>query len=325
MNIIQHPNKVSMECTNCHAPMNKFGFVHNKSEKIQRFRCKQCKTTATEERTLGDIRVDTKTVIKVVHMLCEGVGIRACERLCDIHRDTVMNILEFAGQRCIQTFNNHVINVAVKAIQIDELYAFVFKKERNCESHEVEFGDQYTYLAIDPESKLILGYLTGKRDQTTTDNFIRDLGARVDKEKQFDITSDGFPCYNNPIADQFYANAAYAQLVKNFHLLKIAKQRGEPLPCIERNLIFGQRQNQSISTSYVERLNLTLRIFNRRFTRKTIGYSKKLGSLKHSVALFVAHYNFCRVHSSLNKQTPAMAAGLTERPFSIGKLLCIES
>lgn len=303
--------------------MNKFGFLTNKFERVQRWRCSLCLVTKTDDRALGDVRVNEDTVIRVVEMLCEGIGIRACERLARVHRDTVMNILRFAGARSVETFNNHVLNTPIKAVQIDELYAFVLKKERNCLPHEYNYGDQYTYLALDPDSKLILAFATGKRDQTTTDEFISDLSIRVDRKNPFDITTDGFPCYNNPIAQYFYGNASYAQLVKNFHLMKIAKSRNERIPCMERNIIFGKRENQSISTSYVERLNLSVRLFNKRFTRRTICYSKTLDNLRHSVCLFVAHYNFCRVHSSI-KCTPAMKAGLIDRALNIRELLGIQ-
>lgn len=303
--------------------MGRFGFVQNKTERIQRWRCRVCKSTMTEDRMLGDLRIQPDTIKRIVHLLCEGVGIRACERLTGTHRDTVLNVLEFAGERSIELFNNHVINLPVKAVQVDELYSFVYKKEKNCLPGEYDVGEHYTYLALDPISKLIIGFHIGKRNQDNTDSFVKDLGVRVDKTQPFDITSDGFPAYLSPIAEQFYGNAAYAQLVKNFHLLKYAKQLQMPVKCMERNVIFGQRKNQSISTSHVERLNLSVRMFNRRFTRKTIGYSKKLENLKHSVALFVAHYNFCRIHSTI-KMTPAMGAGLLTAPLSIADLLGIK-
>lgn len=312
-----------MICNCCNTEMGRFGFLQNKAEKIQRWRCRECKTTTTEDRRLGQVRIDESKVIQVVNFLCEGIGIRACERLAHIHRDTVMNILQFAGNRAVETFNNHLINISVKEIQIDELYSFVQKKEQNCLPFEVEHGEFYTYLAIDPITKLVVAYQVGKRNQDTTNMFISDLSVRLNKEQSFDITSDGFPCYNGPIAEHFYGNASYAQLVKNFHLLKIAKKRKEPIRCMERNIIFGNRENQSISTSFVERLNLTVRLFNKRFTRKTVCFSKSLENLRHSVALFVTYYNFCWVHSSL-KVTPAMAAGIVDKKFSIADILCLK-
>lgn len=253
-------------------------------------------------------------------MLVEGVGIRAIERLIGVHRDTALGVLEFAARRSEEFFNNKILNLKVQAIQIDELYAFVRKKQMNCFPYEVECGDQYTYLALEPFNKLILSYHIGKRDQDNTNTFIKDLSLRVNRRTEFDITSDGFPCYNAPVAESFLANAAYAQLVKNFHLMKFAKETNQHVPCMERNIIFGERHNQSISTSYVERLNLSVRTFTKRFTRRSICYSKKLSNLRSSVALFAAHYNFCRIHSTL-KTTPSVAAGLTTEPLTIKQLL----
>lgn len=313
---------VNVNCIKCQIEMGRFGFVQNKTERIQRWRCRSCKTTTTEDRTLGDLRIDPAIIKSIVHLLCEGVGIRACERLTGAHRDTVMNVLEFAGKRSVELFNKHILNLSVREVQVDELYSFVYKKEKNCFPGEFDVGEHYTYLALDPISKLILGYHVGKRDQHNTDIFISDLGMRVDKNKHFDITSDGFPAYTAPIAEEFYGRGAYAQLIKNFHLLREAKQYGILIKCTEKTVIFGDRQNQSISTSHVERLNLSVRLFNRRFTRKTIGYSKKLENLKHSVSLFVAYYNFCWIHSTI-KMTPAMAAGLTLKRFTVDELLNI--
>lgn len=298
--------------------MIKFGFSGRL--RMQRYRCKSCGETDSVERTTGAMRLPVEKIIRIVELLVEGVGVRAIERLVDVHRDTVLNVVELAGNRSLEIFNHHVLGISVNAIQVDELYAFVGKKERNCLPYEVELGDQYTYLAIDPITKLVLSYHIGKRDEENTNTFIRDLSLRVNTNKKFDITSDGFVHYSNVIAEKFYANAAYAQLIKNFHLLKIAKARNERINFIQCYNVFGKRENQSISTSYIERLNLTVRTFNRRFTRRGIGYSKKLSNLRHSVALFVAHYNFCRIHSTL-RTTPAVTAGICDKPLTIMELL----
>lgn len=309
-----------MTCKKCEIPMAKFGFAMGAGERIQRFRCRHCRATQCEESQRAGLRLPKEKIVQVVHMLVEGVGIRAIERLTNVHRDTILNVLEFAGKRSEQFFNNTILNVKVNAVQIDELYAFVNKKQRNCFPYEVDFGDQYTYLAIEPFTKLVLSYHTGKRDEFNTEIFINDLSLRVSREQSFDITSDGFPAYTSAVSTEFEGEAGYAQLVKNFHLLKMAKESGEHIPCMEKNIIFGERKNQSISTSYIERLNLSVRTFTKRFTRRTICYSKKLDNLRHSVALFVAHYNFCRIHSTI-RTTPAVASGLVANPLTITDLL----
>ena len=298
--------------------MVKFGF----SSGSQRWLCQPCKCTRTESKPTGDLRLPKDKIIQIVHMLVEGVGIRAIERLANVHRDTVLSVLDFAGTKAFSLFNSNLINLTVNAVQIDELYAFVLKKERNCLPWEYDYGDQYTYLAIEPFSKLLLAYHTGRRDEENACYFIQDLSLRLDKGQTFDITSDGFLGYTTVITTEFDNCAAYAQLVKNFHLLRLAKLNGveSTVPCIERNIIFGNRQNHSISTSYIERLNLTVRTHNKRFARRSICYSKKLENLRHSVALFAAHYNFCRVHSTI-KTTPAVKHGITDHVWSLEELL----
>jgi hypothetical protein len=298
--------------------MVKFGF----SSGNQRWLCQPCKCTRTENRPAGDLRLPHDKIIQITNMLVEGVGVRAIERLLNVHRDTVLNVVEFAGTKAIQVHNQNIINCTVRAVQIDELYAFVFKKQYNCLPWEYDFGDQYTYLAIEPFTKLALSHHTGKRNEENAEMFIRDLSFRLDKTQRFDLTSDGFKPYISIVTEEFENCASYGQLVKNFHLLKMAKREGKEclVPAVEKNEIFGERQHINLSTSYVERLNLSVRTFNKRFTRRSICYSKKLENLRHSVALFAAHYNFCRIHSTL-KITPAMAHGITDHIWSVGELL----
>lgn len=318
LNIGHAAGKASVNCYKCNEPMVKFGF----SGCSQRWICKPCRFTRTDKRPTDNLRLPPEKITQIVHLLSEGVGIRAVERLASVHRDTVLNVVEFAGNRCRALFNQNILNVTVNAVEVDEIYAFVCKKQYNCSPYEYDFGDQYTFLAIEPTTKLILAYHTGKRDEDNTKTFIRDLSIRLDKTQAFDLTSDGFKPYESVVKTEFEGCAAYAQLVKNFYLLKVAKRNGQKLnvPCVARNLIFGNRNNQSISTSYVERLNLTVRTFTRRFTRRSIGYSKKLENLRHSVALFAAHYNFCRVHSTLGT-TPAVAHGIVNHIYTLNELL----
>lgn len=313
-----------MKCVNCDGiNVVKFGFF-GKEKEIQRFKCKSCASTFSEEqnRPFDSLRLSPEKIKQVVHLLTESVGIRACERLAQIHRDTVMGILEFAGNRCTRIFNKHIVGLTVKEVQMDELYAFVYKKERNCQPDEIEYGDQYTYLAFDPISKLILSYHVGKRDQINTEIFVKDLTTRINDRKHFDLTSDGFLSYEIPVIENFYGKCSYAQLIKNFQTFRDRPKDAPQIPPTEKRICFGKRKNQSICTSHVERLNLSVRTFARRFTRRSICYSKTLANLKHSVSLFVAHYNFCRVHSTI-KMTPAMAAGIALNPLTLEELLGI--
>ncbi|HVU09140.1 MAG TPA: IS1 family transposase [Verrucomicrobiae bacterium] len=296
--------------------MVKFGF----SSGNQRWLCRPCRCTRTENKPTGDLRLEPDKIIQIVHLLVEGVGIRAASRLADVHRDTVMNVLEFAGTKATQVFNQNIINVTVNSIQVDELYTFVRKKQYNCFNWEYDFGDQYTFLAIEPDTKLLLAYHVGKRDEHETKMFIRDLSLRIDKTKSLDITSDGFIPYVPCVTEEFQDCASYAQLIKNFQFIEKKERLLRNVPIVQKTILFGQRQNQSISTSYIERLNLSVRTFNRRFVRRGIGYSKKLENLKHAVALFAAHYNFCRIHSTI-KTTPAVAHGIVNHIYSLQELM----
>ena len=250
--------------------------------------------------------------------------IRACERLTGLNRRTVLGILETAGQKCARLLDDRIRNVQVESIQCDELYAFVFCKEANNKLKRDDIGEQYTYLAVDRKSKLILSYHVGKRTPENTDAFMLDVRKRVNAGCQ--LTTDGYRCYLPAVALAFGQNVHFAQQTKiyaeSFPMPKRLRHELQPQGVMEviTRIRTGNPDRSLISTSHVERTNLSVRLFNRRYTRLTLGYSKKLANLKHSAALLAAHFNFCRVHSA-HGMTPAMAAGLTDHVWTVAELL----
>lgn len=264
--------------------------------------------------------------LQVVTALVEGASIRSIERMTGVHRDTIMRLGLSVGQACARFLHNRVKDVNAQKVQVDEIWTYVFKKQGRISGAEnmAGIGDQYVFVGIDAETKLVISHLVGKRDGESAYYFMRDLKDRVTNRIQ--LTTDGFRPYINAVDDTFGTEVDYAQLIKIY---------GQPRPSAasERNWyepsrvtgiiplgIMGNPKMLAVSTSHVERQNLTMRMQMRRFTRLTNGFSKKLDNLKAAIALHFAHYNFVRVHSSL-RVTPAMAANLTDHIWTLEELL----
>ena len=314
--------KAKVTCHRCQIQAFKFGF---NPQGLQRYRCKQCGKTFSDipERPLDSLRIPTDKAVQIVNMLVEGVGVRATARLARVHRDTVLNVLEVVGRKCKRLMDTRVRNHPFEYVQVDELFSFVWCKEKNNADHRRSRGDQYTFLGVDSKSKFIINAVIGKRDAVTAQEYIHDLSLRV--KAPFQLTADGFPAYRSEVYFTFQDEIHFAQLIKEYdgpHDRVTAERRYSPpeVVNIRKKVICGNPATDQISTSYVERTNLSVRLFNRRFTRLTLGYSKKLANLKHSVALLVAYFNFCRVHSA-HKMTPAQACGLTDHQWTIQELL----
>ncbi|MBI4021149.1 MAG: transposase [Candidatus Aenigmarchaeota archaeon] len=242
--------------------------------------------------------------VRVVAALVDGCSIRATARLCDVNRETVMNLGLSIGEACQQLHDRMMCRLHINALELDEIWAFVAKKQRRLtDADSPEMGDQYTYVALDAVHKAIVSYRVGKRDSRTTNAFALDLRRRIVNRPQ--ITSDAFQPYLQAVTRAFGAEVDYAMLIKEEHL--VVPLLGEPDPA-------------RISTSFVERNNLSMRMQVRRFTRKTNGFSKKLRNHTAAVSLYVAHHNYCRVHETLGK-TPGMALGITSHIWSIGELI----
>ncbi len=253
---------------------------------------------------------------QILALLVEGNSIRSISRTLNVHAGAILRLLKIAGQKALEIHDSFVMNVKSNFIQCDEIWCYVQKKQKQLTADEryyenSDFGDQYTFVAIDAETKLVTNYLTGKRNYENTLSFIRDLNARV--ITRFQLSSDSFTPYYQAVKRTFGNDIDYAQVHKVFGEDMQNEKRYSPATIKKINLIplIGEPQLKHISTSYVERQNLTMRMNMRRFTRLTNAFSKKLENLKYAVALHFFHYNFIRTHKTL-RATPAMTAGISK-------------
>jgi IS1 family transposase len=265
------------------------------------------------------MRVDFKTACMVVNLLCENNGIRGIQRLTGFHQETILSILEMAGQKAAAFLDSNVRNVNAGLIQADEIHSFVYSKQQNTPDGYVNRGEQFTFLAIDRQSKLIVSHYVGKRTSENAYVFLSDLKKRM--ANQFQLTTDNWQIYSGyegVVRRVFGWEVDYATETKVF---------ANPVPYLPRRVTSIRRKarigcpDMSLATTcHAERTNLSVRLFTRRFTRCTLGYSKKLDNLRHAVALFVWHFNFVRKHSA-HGQTPAQEARLVQNPMTIEDLL----
>ena len=257
-----------------------------------------------------------------VSALVEGASIRSVERMTGIHRDTIMRLMVSTGQNCQGLMDSSMRNLKCENVQVDEIWCYVGKKQRHVQITDDlnEVGDQWVWVALDADSKLIPSYLIGKRTFENACAFIQDLSERLDNRVQ--LSSDSLRAYVEAVERSFGMNVDYGQMVKTYEAEPIGAGRYSPPHVIsaERKAISGYPDTDKISTSYIERQNLTMRMQMRRFTRLTNAFSKKLENLKAAVALHFAHYNFVRIHQTL-RVTPAMAAGITDHLWSVRDLL----
>jgi IS1 family transposase len=265
-------------------------------------------------------KLPTAQRAKILHLLCEGNSVRSVTRLLNVGKNTVLNLMIEAGKACAAYHDEHVRNLKSKRIQVDEVWSFVYSKQKNVAKAKATpdgAGDAWTWTALDADSKLIAAYWVGDRDGESSMWFIDSLRQRLASRVQ--LTSDGHKAYLEAVEAAFGADVDYAQLIKLYGASpENAKGRFSPADCtgIRKMPIEGSPDPDHISTSYVERNNLTVRMQNRRFTRLTNGFSKKLENHAYSVALFVMFYNFYRIHKTL-RVTPAMEAGISETLWSV--------
>jgi IS1 family transposase len=261
--------------------------------------------------------------IEIIAALCEGVGQRAVTRLTGTDRKTVARLALRVGRGCAELHDRLMVGIRVNRLELDEAWSFVGKKQKNVLRQEIfAKGDQYVFIGMAGTQKAIIGWRVGKRNADTTLEFLHDLRQRVIGQPE--ISTDGFLPYRNSIRDTFGDNASHGVIVKTYsvtHLVKEAQGRYSPaaVVAVAREVVSGD-PDQYVSTSYVERHNLSLRMGQRRFTRLTNGFSKKLDNHVAAVALYVAHYNLCRVHEAL-KTTPAKTLGVVGRTWAIGELI----
>jgi IS1 family transposase len=262
---------------------------------------------------------------QVLSALVEGVSINATCRMTGAAKHTVLKLLKDMGCACAAYHNANVRNLRVRRIQADEIWAFVYGKDKNLTLEQVQAGagSVWTWTALDADTKLIVSYMLGDRGAATAQSFMRDVAGRIANRIQ--LTTDGHRIYAEAVEDAFGADIDYAMLVKIYGASSENPESGySPATCIgcRTGVLAGNPDPDYISTSFVERQNLSMRMGMRRFTRLTNGFSKKLENHGHMVALYFMHYNFCRVHKTL-RVTPAMEAGITDHVWSCEELIAL--
>lgn len=244
-------------------------------------------------------------------------------RLTGVNRGTVANLALRVGMGCMELHDRIMVGVRTERLELDELWSFVGKKQKNVQRHEINAkGDQYVFIGMAGTQKAIISWGVGKRNAESTMDFLHDLRSRVIGQPE--ISTDGFHPYRPAIRDAFGPNASHGVIVKTYSVTNLAKDavtRYSPaqVVAVSREAVSGDPE-QYVSTSYVERQNLTLRMASRRFTRLTNGFSKKLDNHVAAVALYVAHYNLCRTHEAL-RTTPAKALGVADKAWTVAQLV----
>jgi IS1 family transposase len=269
--------------------------------------------------------LDTETRARVVNCLIEGCSIRATVRMTGAAKNTVVKLLVAIGCACAGYHNRAVRNLKIRRLQCDEIWCFVGAKAKNVKAEKKleGWGDVWTWVGIDADTKLVVSYLVGGRDGGWAHDFMEDCAKRIRNRVQ--ITTDGHRAYLDAVEDAFGADIDYAMLQKIYGAPSDEEtRRYSPAKCIgcDMKVVSGDPDPKHVSTSYVERQNLTMRMQMRRFTRLTNAHSKKVDNHRHMVALHYMHYNFCRVHQTL-RCTPAMEAGITDHVWSLEELIAL--
>ncbi|MCH7575177.1 MAG: DDE-type integrase/transposase/recombinase [Candidatus Marinimicrobia bacterium] len=260
----------------------------------------------------------------ILATLVEGNSINSTVRLTGVHKTTILNFLCRIGKGCEQLSTEKMKGLRPDFIQVDEIWSYIGAKERNLTQFgktQPELGSVYTYVALDAETRLVPLFLSAKRGTEATNQFMFELARRL--KGRFQLTTDGYIPYMDAVEAAFGGRIHYAQIVKSYGGGEDRRYSPPDAPIINRLVLSGTPCKEHISTSLVERQNLTMRMRMRRFTRLTNGFSRKLENLRAAVALHFAHYNFIRIHQAL-QVTPAMAAGITSNLWSFKDLLAWE-
>lgn len=258
----------------------------------------------------------------VISMLCEGASIRSIERITGVNRNTIMTLGLRVGAACKRIMDEKMQNLPCQQIEVDEVWGFIGAKRKNA-ARVGAYGDVWTFIALDAETKLIPSFLVGKRDLYHTRAFMEDLAGRLSRRVQ--LSSDALSSYPEAVERGFGGNVDYAQLIKTYsvvNLNKDAASRYSPAEVVktERAVISGKPNASRITTSHVEKQNHTLRMHCRRLTRLTNAFSRKFESFEAAIALNFTYYNFCKTHGAL-KMTPVMAAGIESTFWTVEDLV----
>jgi IS1 family transposase len=247
------------------------------------------------------------------------------QRLCDVKKRTVLSILKIAGEACEHALTEHVRNVPVQDLELDEVWTFVRKKQRQIRPGEssIGIGDAYTFIALERTSKLVVAWHLGKRNGANTEEFIEKI-RKATAPGRFEVSTDAFAPYESAIQWALHDRANHSSVVKVFDKPQESRERYSPpkFVCVQKESISGNPDLNPASTSHVERKNGTLRQWCKRLTRLTYAFSKKWENLQAAIALHFWFYNFCRIHGSL-RITPGMAAGVTDHVWTLEELLLI--
>ncbi|MBZ5587327.1 MAG: IS1 family transposase [Acidobacteriia bacterium] len=271
-------------------------------------------------------KLTTAKRIQVVAALVEGNSIRATVRMTGTAKNTVIKLLVELGGVCARYQDEALHDLYCEHVQADEIWSFCYAKTKNVpQKHQGEFGygDVWTFTAIDADTKLVPSWMIGPRDLDTATAFMQDLVSRIHGRVQ--LTTDGHSMYLDAVDAAFGSAVDFAQLQKLYGVPPDVERRYSPAVCIGTNtqVVQGNPDAAHISTSYVERQNLTMRMSMRRFTRLTNGFSKKLDNLMAAVSLHFMHYNFCRPHKTLKGKTPAMAAGVANHTWAVREVVAL--
>jgi IS1 family transposase len=262
---------------------------------------------------------------QIIGMMVEGVSIRAISRMTGASKNTIVKLLADAGNACLDYQDQVLRNLPCKRIQADEIWSFVYSKQKNVPEEkrgQFGYGDVWTWTALCADTKLIPCWYVGTRDADAAWTFMRDLASRLSNRVQ--LTTDGHRAYLDAVDGAFGTMIDYAMLVKQYGTAPEAEKRYSPPVCLgaERTVIHGNPDPAHVSTSYVERANLSMRMGMRRFTRLTNAFSKKLENHMHALSIYFMHYNFVRIHQTL-RCTPAMEARVTDRLWSLENMVRI--
>ncbi|MEO8129038.1 MAG: hypothetical protein ABJF23_11170 [Bryobacteraceae bacterium] len=318
----------AINCTDCNAVCAKAG---KRADGLQRYRCSRCGKTYSDHKKQANIfgnkqAVNDTMAMLALQLLVEGNSIRSTERITKLHRDTIMGLLVKAGERCEALMETKVRNVPVRDVQCDEIWSFVGKKESRRVYGDKDFhfiGDAWTFIGIERETKLVLAFELGKRNTESARRFMRKIAVAASTAYKFQLSTDGFAPYNYAVGMELEGRCTYGQVVKVYASPTAEEQRRySPAHVVstEKTDVYGDPDFDLICTSHIERQNGSLRQWCKRLTRLTYAFSKKWENLRAALALHFAYYNFCRVHRSI-KMTPAMAAGITDRVWTIAELL----
>jgi IS1 family transposase len=261
----------------------------------------------------------------IVSALVEGNSIRATCRMTDTAKGTVLKLLVDLGRACTRYHNENVRGLTCRRVQADEIWSFCYAKDKNIPASMKAMpgvGSMWTWSAICADSKLIVSWLVGSRDAGYAHEFMQDVRSRLSNRVQ--LSTDGLKLYLEAVEDAFGSAVDYAQLVKIYGEAPEGQRRYSPAECIgtRKIQVSGNPDPDHVSTSYIERANLTMRMSMRRFTRLTNGFSKKVENLEAAVALHFMHYNFCRIHQTL-RVTPAMAAGISNHAWELSEIVSL--